>query len=110
MDTLSDSVLIKIIAFNLHHNDFTNAKRLNKEFYKLLNPNEFAVNKLWESITRHNYPLVPLKLKCKRWDLYYKYRMKKIKRNEKTNWEHGEALSMVKPQTDKPFVNVIENC
>ena len=52
MEKLSDSIILKIIEFNLTHKDFTNFKIVNKAFYDLLNPNQFIINKIWEEIAR----------------------------------------------------------
>ena len=103
VDMLSAAVILKVVSFNSNHVDFTAAKCINHSFYNLLNPNKYAVNKIWEDIARHKYPFIPIKLKCKRWDIYYKYRIEKIKDAEKNNWDHRNIMHF-------DHANVIEGC
>ena len=109
LDLLSHAIILKIVEFNCNHQDFINLKTTNKSFYDLLNPNEYIVNKIWEKITRNKYPLVAAKLKCKRWDIYYKHRVMKIRDAEKNNWEHKEIKWSI-DDSEVPFANVIEGC
>ena len=86
---LHDDLLTKILAFaldslhsvyadywscpaNVQH--FLNYRLVCKQFYNVTNPNESRINRIWERITRKNFPLIPSKLKCKRWDKFCRYR------------------------------------
>jgi len=109
LDTLATSVTLQVISYNVTHSDLSALKRVNKQFYEMLNPNEPMVNKLWENVARSKYPLIPQRLKCKRWDLYYKYRFQQIQHANKHNYEHQDFRSAVSSK-EAPFANVIENC
>lgn len=110
LDLLSNPILFKIVEYNSNHTDIINFKSTNKSLYNLLNPNEYIVNKIWEMITRNAYPLIPVKLKCKRWDIYYKYRFDKIKTANNKNWEHKEIKWGIDDPKTLPFANIIEGC
>ena len=76
-ESVPSDIILGIIDFNTDGQELVKIKSLNKTFYELLNPNISAVNKLWENITRQKFPQIPYKLRCKRWDLYFKYRLNK---------------------------------
>ena len=77
-DDLPHDIMLRILFFNLDHKEAVRMKSLNKEYYELLNPNDPVVNMMWECITRHAFPFMASILKCKRWDLYFKFRAQQL--------------------------------
>eukprot|EP01083_Nonionella_stella_P193539 714705_1 len=61
--------------------DFKTWKRLrllNGHFFYLFHPLRPEVQHLWKDKVHCDFPLTPTKLKCRRWDLFYNYKMLKI--------------------------------
>eukprot|EP01084_Bolivina_argentea_P062538 114385_1 len=110
LEQLCDSMLLKILDFNLDRKDLISLKSTNKRFYLLLNPNQNCVNLLWERMCRNEYSLIPNYLKCKRWDLYYKFRLNTLKANQMYNKEHIQQIEALYSTKAASFVNIIEGC
>ena len=81
MNELSDDLIVSIVSYNIDHEGtklLAYLKTINKQFYNALNGNNPSVNMLWKRICLYKFPNTPSSLKMKRWDAFYRYRMKKI--------------------------------
>ena len=91
---LPHDIILQILFFNLDHKEMVRVKRLNKQCYKMLNPNDPVVNMLWECITRHAFPFMASILKCRRWDLYFKFRTQRIRQIQRAGSTHSLSDSV----------------
>ena len=88
-------------------------KQLNGHFYHLMDPTKPTIKQLWEAVVRTTYQLTPETLKCKRWDLYFSYKVYKTDTNVDLK-EYKELFDSFDQVEDRPQPNdqfmVIEGC
>ena len=74
---LTNHLLVEIAIFSLNSTNVDSVTvwyKINVYLRNLFNPNKVSGNRVWQIYTRLNYPFIPARLKCKRWDKYYAYR------------------------------------
>ena len=78
LSEIYEDILILIVEFIVHKepSSLTILKRINKYWFRSLDPNKPNVNLLWEkNICRMMFASIPRNLRMKRWDRYYQYRL-----------------------------------
>eukprot|EP01084_Bolivina_argentea_P304059 525054_1 len=100
---IPEVLLLKILEL-LDYQSWNILKQMNGHFYYLMDATTVNMHKLWENKVRTAFPLTPKRLKCKRWDLYFTYKMNKQLE------AHGNTDMSWMAESQKPEFMVIEGC
>ena len=82
LSEIYEDILILIVQFIAckEPSSLTKLKRINKYWFRSLDPNKANVNIIWENnICRLMFASIPENVRMKRWDRFYQYRYHKVK-------------------------------
>ena len=112
-----EDILIHIVQFivNKEPSSLTKLKRINKYWFRSLDPNKPNVNIIWENnICRKMFPSIPKNLKVKRWDRYYQYKYHKVRETAGLYDNNDNIRQLWNPSNDHEITfdkfNLIEGC